>query len=114
RTSYKGQTGDFQRVSLQPLDVIRLRSVFTDRENGQVSVSGQVKYAGAFNITRGERLSSLLERAGGLTEQAYPYGAVFTRERAAVNEREGNIRQARSIDAQLATLATSTQARANG
>ena len=106
RTNYHGQTGDFQRVSLQPLDVIRLRSVFTDRENGQVSVSGQVKYAGAFNITRGERLSSLLERAGGLTDQAYPYGAVFTRERAAVAEREGNIRQARSIDAQLATLAT--------
>jgi protein involved in polysaccharide export with SLBB domain len=95
---------------LQPLDVIRLRSVFTDRENGQVSVSGQVRYPGAFNITRGERLSSLLERAGGLTDQAYPYGAVFTRDRAAVAEREGNIRQARSIDAQLSTLATSPQA----
>jgi protein involved in polysaccharide export with SLBB domain len=110
RSNYRGQSGDFQRVSLQPLDVIRLRSVFTDRENGQVSVSGQVKYPGAFNITRGERLSSLLERAGGLTDQAYPYGAVFTRERAAVAEREGNIRQARSIDAQLSTLATSPQA----
>ncbi len=92
--------------------MIRLRSVFTDRENGQVSVSGQVRYPGAFNITRGERLSSLLERAGGLTDQAYPYGAVFTRERAAVAEREGNIRQARSIDAQLSTLATSPQASA--
>ena len=90
--------------------MIRLRSVFTDRENGQVSVNGQVKYPGAFNITRGERLSSLLERAGGLTDQAYPYGAVFTRERAAVAEREGNIRQARSIDAQLSTLATTPQA----
>ena len=112
RSNYHGQAGDFQRVSLQPLDVIRLRTVFTDRENGQVSVSGQVKYPGAFNITRGERLSSLLERAGGLTDQAYPYGAVFTRERAAVAEREGNIRQARSIDAQLSTLATTPQAAA--
>ena len=71
-----------------------------------------MRYAGAFNITRGERLSSLLERAGGLTEQAYPYGAVFTRERAAIAEREGNIRQARSIDAQLSTLATTPQAAA--
>jgi protein involved in polysaccharide export with SLBB domain len=97
-------------VSLQPQDVIRLRSIFSDREGGQVSVSGQVRYPGAFNITRGERLSSLLERAGGLTDQAYPYGAVFTRERAAIAEREGNIRQARSIDAQLSTLATTPQA----
>ena len=114
RTSYHGTTGDFQKVSLQPRDVIRLRSVFSDRENGEVSVSGQVRYPGAFNITRGERLSSILERAGGLTDQAYPYGAVFTRERAAVAEREGNIRQARSIDAQLATLATTPQAAAAG
>ena len=60
-------------------------------------------------MTRGERLSSLLERAGGLTDQAYPYGAVFTRERAAIAEREGNIRQARAIDAQLSTLATLPQ-----
>ena len=112
RTNYGGQTGDFQRISLQPQDVIRLRSIFSDRENGQVSVSGQVRYPGAFNITRGERLSSLLERAGGLTDQAYPYGAVFTRERAAIAEREGNIRQARSIDAQLSTLATTPQAAA--
>jgi len=110
RTNYHGTTGDFQKVSLQPRDVIRLRSVFSDRENGEVSISGQVRYPGAFNITRGERLSSILERAGGLTDQAYPYGAVFTRERAAVAEREGNIRQARSIDAQLSTLATTPQA----
>jgi protein involved in polysaccharide export with SLBB domain len=112
RTNYQGQIGDFQRVSLQPQDVIRLRSVFSDRENGQVAVNGQVRYPGAFNITRGEKLSSLLERAGGLTDQAYPYGAVFTRERAAIAEREGNIRQARAIDAQLATLATTPQAAA--
>jgi protein involved in polysaccharide export with SLBB domain len=109
RNSYRGQGGDFQRISLQPMDVIRLRSVFSDREAGQVSVSGQVRYPGAFNITRGERLSSVLERAGGLTEQAYPYGAVFTRARAAIAEREGNIRQARAIDAQLSTLATTPQ-----
>jgi protein involved in polysaccharide export with SLBB domain len=106
RTNYKGQQGDFQKVTLEPLDVIRLRPVFSDRENGQVSVLGQVRYPGAFDITRGERLSSLLERSGGLTDQAYPYGAVFTRERAALAEREGNIRQGRAIDAQLATVAS--------
>jgi protein involved in polysaccharide export with SLBB domain len=88
------------------LDVIRLRTVFSDLEKGQVSVSGEVRYPGAFDIRRGERLSSLLERAGGFTQQAYPYGSVFTRDRAAIAEREGNIRQARELDAQLATLAT--------
>ena len=107
RTAYKGEVRDFQRVSLRPLDVIRLRPVFSDREDGRVTVSGQVRYPGTFDITRGERLSSVLERAGGLTETAYPYGAVFTRERAAVSEREGNQREARAINAEIASLATS-------
>ncbi len=107
RTAYKGAVNDFQRVSLRPLDVIRLRPVFSDREDGQVKVSGQVRYPGTFDITRGERLSSLLERAGGLTDIAYPYGAVFTRERAVASEREGNQREARAINAEVASLATS-------
>jgi protein involved in polysaccharide export with SLBB domain len=92
---------------LRPLDVIRLRPVFSDREEGRVTVSGQVRFPGTFDITRGERLSSLLERAGGLTEIAYPYGGVFTRERAAASEREGNQREARAINAEIASLATS-------
>ena len=110
RTAYKGEVGDFQRVSLRPLDVIRLRPVFSDREEGRVSVMGQVRYPGTFDINRGERLSSVLDRAGGLTETAYPYGAVYTRERAAVTEREGHAREAREINAQIASLASSPNA----
>ena len=107
RVAYKGSVGDFQKVSLRPLDVIRLRPVFSDREDGHVTVSGQVRYPGTFDITRGERLSSVLERAGGTTDTAYPYGAVFTRERAATAEREGTMREARSISAEIGSLATS-------
>jgi protein involved in polysaccharide export with SLBB domain len=44
-------------------------------------VGGEVKYPGAYTITRGERLSSVLERAGGYTNFAYLRGALFTRER---------------------------------
>jgi protein involved in polysaccharide export with SLBB domain len=108
RTAYKGEVQDLQRVSLRPLDVIRLRPVFSDREEGHVTVSGQVRYPGTFDITRGERLSSLLERAGGYTDSAYPYGAVFTRVSAAATEREGNAREARSINAELGNLAASS------
>jgi protein involved in polysaccharide export with SLBB domain len=110
RTAYKGDVRDFQRVLLRPLDVIRLRPVFSDRESGQIAVSGQVRYPGTFDITRGERLSSILERAGGVTDTAYPYGAVFTRRQAAAAERDGNAREARSINAEIASLATSPNA----
>jgi protein involved in polysaccharide export with SLBB domain len=102
RVAYKGAPGDFRRVTLRALDVVRLRPVFSDRDQGQVTVSGQVRFPGAFDITRAERLSSILERAGGLTEEAYPYGAIFTRRRAALSEREGNLREARQLEAQAA------------
>src|SRR5439155_11492663 len=44
-----------------------------------VAVRGEVGRAGAYGIRPGERLSSVLERAGGFSEGAYPYGAVLTR-----------------------------------
>jgi protein involved in polysaccharide export with SLBB domain len=44
-----------------------------------VTVSGEVRNPGAYGIRPGERLSSVLKRAGGLLPTAYPMGAIFTR-----------------------------------
>jgi polysaccharide export outer membrane protein len=43
------------------------------------TVKGEVQHPGSFGIRPGERLSSLLARAGGFNAQAYPYGAVLMR-----------------------------------
>jgi protein involved in polysaccharide export with SLBB domain len=45
----------------------------------------------------------VIERAGGLTEQAYPLGAVFTRRSSAITEGEANQREARELQNALAT-----------
>ena len=55
-----------------------------------VSVRGEVQHPGPFGIRPGERVSSLLERAGGFSPQAYPYGAVLMR--LEVRELETNAR----------------------
>ncbi len=47
-----------------------------------VTVRGEVKFPGIYSFSKGERLSSVLERAGGFTEHAYLKGAFFTRESA--------------------------------
>jgi len=44
-----------------------------------VSVRGEVVHPGPFGIRPGERLSSVVQRAGGFSPQAYPYGAVLMR-----------------------------------
>jgi protein involved in polysaccharide export with SLBB domain len=44
-----------------------------------ITVKGEVKNPGVYGIRPGERLSSVLNRAGGLLPTAYPQGAIFTR-----------------------------------
>lgn len=43
------------------------------------TVRGEVRHPGDYGILPGERLSSVLERAGGFSPEAYPYGAVLMR-----------------------------------
>lgn len=44
-----------------------------------VSLRGEVRHPGTYGIRSGERLSEVLERAGGFTSDAFPYGVVLTR-----------------------------------
>jgi protein involved in polysaccharide export with SLBB domain len=70
-----------ENVALQMNDYIFVRAVPDWQLYRTVTVSGEVKYPGTYTIKRGERLSSVIERAGGYTSYAYLRGAVFTRER---------------------------------
>jgi len=97
---------DFASISLKPFDSIRLRPVFSDRNGETITIVGQVRYPGTFDVTRGERLSSVLARAGGLTDEAYPFGTVFTRQSAAIQESDGNQRTARLLQDNIATVAS--------
>jgi protein involved in polysaccharide export with SLBB domain len=44
-----------------------------------VTLRGELAHPGTYGIKPGERLSTALERAGGFTPEAYPYGAVLMR-----------------------------------
>jgi protein involved in polysaccharide export with SLBB domain len=88
-----------------PLDVIRFRPIFSDRQDGRVTIVGEVRYPGTFDVRRGERLSSVLARAGGLTDEAYALGAIFTRRSAATAESEANQREAKELEVALAAAA---------
>jgi len=62
-------------------------------EIGTVSISGEVNRPGTYAIRRGEKLTDVIERAGGLTREAYPFGSIFTR--VSLRERESrNLRRA--------------------
>lgn len=61
--------GDSLRIQQIPL--------WTEKEN--IDILGEVIHPGTYTILPGETLLDILERAGGLTAQAYPHGAIFSR-----------------------------------
>src|SRR6516225_8394700 len=67
-------------VPLRAGDVLAIRQVPGWKDIGaSVTVRGEVMHPSTYGIEPGERLSSVLERAGGFSIQAYPYGAVLMR-----------------------------------
>lgn len=77
----KAMEGDPEHnITLTENDYLFVRTVPEWKLYQTVSIQGEVKFPGVYTIKRGERLSSLIERAGGFTGNAYLRGAVFTRE----------------------------------
>ncbi|MFZ1624291.1 MAG: SLBB domain-containing protein, partial [Gammaproteobacteria bacterium] len=81
------QAGDpAANIALQPFDVITIRSVPQWSEQEAITLQGEVRFPGRYPIRRGETLTSVIGRAGGLTDLAFADGVVFTREN--LKERE--------------------------
>ncbi len=99
------------RVRLNPGDSIRFAALRSELEAGVVTLEGEVNRPGTFRIRRGERLSELLARAGGLTAQAYPYGTVFTRQSVRESLELSFRRAARELNSGLIALAARTSER---
>ena len=93
--------GTLASYVVRPHDQLHFNKVFTDTGIGSVTVQGEVHFAGNYPITRGEHLSDVLMRAGGLTTTSYPQGTVFLRKSAAQVEQEGYNRAADEIQSQL-------------
>ena len=77
------------------------------QETFSVSISGFIKNPGTYSIAKGEKLSSLLERAGGYEKNAYPYGGLFTRATVAKREKEAFAKAADQLEEGIATSLTS-------
>lgn len=72
-----------------------------------IKITGGVKYPGEYFLKRDETLSKLIKRAGGYTEDAYPFGGVISNAEALNLEIEYNSRLYNEAIKSLATLATS-------
>jgi protein involved in polysaccharide export with SLBB domain len=68
-------------IELQSRDRVLIKSIPEFAKTRTIELKGEVRYPGIYTFRDGETLKDVLQRAGGLTENAFPRGAVFTREK---------------------------------
>ncbi len=79
---------DAQKFLVQKHDEINIKRIPYWSERKVVTIEGEVKFPGEYIIHSGERLDSVIKRAGGFTEEAFLYGAVFSRKSIASMQQE--------------------------
>ena len=91
-------------LQLKPYDVLIIKPIPQWVEPGAIELAGEVRFPGKYPIHQGETLSSVLHRAGGFTEFAFPEGAVFIREELKKRERDQLELLANRLQSDLAAL----------
>jgi protein involved in polysaccharide export with SLBB domain len=86
-------------------DDVRFNAAQPQFEAGAVLLSGEFNRPGLYSIRKGETLSELIARAGGLSPYAYPYGAIFTRRSVQELQQEGLRRTTRELTQGLVSVA---------
>ncbi len=91
---------------LLPHDELLIRAISNWRKVTRVEVQGEVKYPGIYPVEEGERLSSVLTRTGGYTDDAYLRAAVFTRESVRADQQKQIDELAKRTEVDVAKLET--------
>jgi protein involved in polysaccharide export with SLBB domain len=97
-------------AALKPFDFLNIKEIPEWSEQEQVTLQGEVRFPGTYPIKRGETLASVLERAGGLSELAFPEGGVFTRKTLKEREQQQLDQLASRLQNDLATMALQASA----
>ncbi len=66
-----------------------------------VRIGGEVQVPGVYLISAGETLDQLVRRVGGFTQNAYPYGTVFTREATRIQQQKNLDQAIRRMEADI-------------
>lgn len=67
-------------IILEAYDEVKIFKIPNWDERRVITLKGEVRFPGEYTINIGEKLSSVIHRAGGFTSEAFIEGAVFTRE----------------------------------
>ncbi|NQZ14023.1 MAG: SLBB domain-containing protein [Alphaproteobacteria bacterium] len=108
RHTYDIETTNPKNVHITSGDTVRVNQKFHKITDQSVTIIGEVNHPGRYDLMPGDTILKLLERAGGVTNQSYPDGAIFSR--AGERKREKNRYKAQAQDLEMKLAASMSQA----
>jgi protein involved in polysaccharide export with SLBB domain len=110
---------DASNVELQPGDIITIFSqrdisLPQDERSRYVVLEGEVRRPGVYKLEVDESLHSVLQRAGGLTPNAYVYGSQLLRESARIEQQNSLDQLVHTMEVQVRQSALSIAASSAG
>ena len=91
-------------LPLQSYDHLIIKEIPQWQDQESVELVGAVRFPGTYPLKRGETLTSVLSRAGGLTDLAFSAGSVFVREDLKRREQEQIEILASRLEADIVTF----------
>ncbi len=88
-------------IPLENMDQITVLIIPDWKQQIRVTIAGEVRRPGSYSMFQGERLSDLIERAGGFTPKAFLRGAIFTRTSVAADQRRSINQMADRMEREL-------------
>jgi protein involved in polysaccharide export with SLBB domain len=99
--------------TLQPYDSLHIKRIPQWSDVQTIELIGEFQFPGVYPFRRGETLRQVIARAGGVTDAAFPDGAIFTREDLREKEQEQIDNMALRLEADLAAMQLERQQQDN-
>lgn len=98
-----------QQISLQSRDRLNIFPIPDWNIDRTIELKGEIKFPGRYAIQRGEQLSDIIQRAGGLNRSSFMQGAIFIRENVKDRERAQIKKLSDQLRADIATKSLSDE-----
>jgi polysaccharide export outer membrane protein len=102
------QQVDEDNIILKSKDRLNVHRIPAWSENHVIELRGEVLFPGKYTVRRGDKLSSVIKKAGGLTSFADPNGSVFSRVKLKQLEKQNLIKVSADLRIEMATKSLSS------
>ena len=105
---FKSNDPELKELKLSGLYYLDVPLAINDAITGVIQIKGEVLIPGSYSFTRSETVQSIIRRAGGLSDVAFPLGAVLQRMSVKDQEKETNSILADHLEASVLNIAQSS------